>query len=184
MRRAGAAQGINFGVGGGAPNAALFIAQYDGTTYLDRLVVNPDGTVSVNTLAAATGTHLCVNGTKLANCSSSLRYKERVAPFDAGLGLLSRLRPVTFKWKEREEQDLGLIAEEVNRVEPLLVTRDSAGEVRGVKYDQLSVVLINAVREQQRQIERQQSQIAQLRARLSRVERATQKRRAGGRRRH
>ncbi|HYG82980.1 MAG TPA: hypothetical protein VD861_21465 [Pyrinomonadaceae bacterium] len=64
------------------------------------------------------------------------------------------------------------------------MTRDSAGEVRGVKYDQLSVVLINAVREQQRQIERQQSQIAQLRARLSRVERATQKRRAGGRRRH
>lgn len=168
-------RGINFGVDGSAPNARLFIAQYNGTTYQDRLVINADGTVSVNVLAAATGTHLCVNGTKLANCSSSLRYKERVAPFDAGLGLLGRLRPVTFKWKGREELDLGLIAEEVNQVEPLLVTRDSAGEVQGVKYDQLSIVLINALREQQRHIE-------ELRARLSRVERTTQKRRAGRRR--
>jgi hypothetical protein len=152
-------RGINFGVSGSAPNATLFIAQYNGTTYQDRLVINPDGTVSVNTLAAAAGTHLCVNGAKLANCSSSLRYKERVTPFVAGLGLLSRLRPVTFKWKEREEQDLGLIAEEVNRVEPLLVTRDAAGEVQGVKYDQLTIVLINAVREQQGQLERQRKQI-------------------------
>ena len=117
------------------------------------------GNLKVNTLAAATATNLCINGSTLADCSSSLRYKERVAPLFAGLGLLNRLRPVTFKWKGREERDLGLIAEEVNRVEPLLVTRNSAGEVQGVKYDQLSVVLINAVKQQQEQIERQEEQI-------------------------
>jgi len=52
-----------------------------------------------------------------------------------------------------------LVAEEVAKVEPLLVTHNEKGEIEGVKYDRISVVLINAVKEQQRTIERQQQQI-------------------------
>ena len=62
--------------------------------------------------------------------------------------------------------DVGLVAEEVGKVEPLLTTTNEEGAVEGVKYDRLSVVLINAIKEQQSQIEslqkltsRQQSQI-------------------------
>ncbi len=56
--------------------------------------------------------------------------------------------------------DLGLGAEDVAAVEPLLVTYNKDGQVEGVKYDRVGVVLLNAVKEQQTQIESQQKQIA------------------------
>ena len=55
--------------------------------------------------------------------------------------------------------DMGLVAEDVNAVEPLLTTLNKDGQVEGVKYDRVGVVLINAVKEQQAQIEAQQKQI-------------------------
>lgn len=42
---------------------------------------------------------------------------------------------------------------------PVFVTRNANGEIEGVKYDRLSVVFVNAFKEQQRQIELQQKQI-------------------------
>lgn len=55
--------------------------------------------------------------------------------------------------------DVGFAAEEVDKIEPLLTTRDDKGEIEGVKYGQLTTVLVNAVKEQQLTIERQQQQI-------------------------
>jgi hypothetical protein len=63
--------------------------------------------------------------------------------------------------------DLGLVAEEVAAAEPLLVTRNEKGEVEGVKYDRLSAVFINAFKEQQAQIERQQAEARASRIRLA-----------------
>ena len=45
------------------------------------------------------------------------------------------------------------------QVEPLLTTTNDKGEIEGVKYDRIGVVLVNAVQEQQRQIEAQQKQL-------------------------
>ncbi len=53
-------------------------------------------------------------------------------------------------------------AEDVAKVEPLLVTRNDKGEVEGVKYDRITAVLVNAVKEQQQQIQQQQDEIASL----------------------
>ncbi len=100
-------------------------------------------------------------------CSSSARYKSQILPLNAGLDLINRLRPVTFNWKASGRPDLGLIAEEVERVEPLLVTRNSKGEIEGVKYSQLSAVFINAFKEQHAQIESQQEQIRELQRQAS-----------------
>src|SRR5205823_1312029 len=100
----------------------------------------------------------------VATCSSSLRYKKDVAPFAPGLALVERLSPIAFTWKDGGGRDLGLAAEDVAAVEPLLVTRGGGGEVEGVKYDRVAVVLLNAVKEQQKQIE-------ELRAELARLER-------------
>ena len=137
-----------------------------------KLDVN--GTLRVGTLAAATATHLCVSASnELASCSSSLRYKQRVASFGAGLDIVNRLRPVTFNWKGNDQPDVGLIAEEVNRVAPLFVTHNAHGQIEGVKYDQLTVVLVNAVQEQQRQLEAKDGRIASLEARLASLERMT-----------
>ena len=55
--------------------------------------------------------------------------------------------------------DLGLGAEDVAAIEPLLVTYNDKGQVEGVKYDRIGVVLINAVKEQQTQLTAQQKEI-------------------------
>ena len=123
-------------------------------------------TVSIGAFAAATAINLCISGTVLATCSSSQRYKESIQPLTSGLNLIQRLRPVTFDWKERREPDLGLIAEEVAEIEPLLVTRNTDGVIEGVKYDQISVVLVNAVKEQQAQIEAQKKEIERQNAKI------------------
>ena len=60
--------------------------------------------------------------------------------------------------------DLGLGAEDVARIEPLLVTYNASGQVEGVKYDRIGVVLLNAVKEQQAHIEAQQKQINEQKA--------------------
>jgi len=104
---------------------------------------------------------LCVpvNSNEIAFCGSSIRYKDNVTDFSPGLSLIRRLRPVTFDWKHSQVHDLGLVAEEVAGVEPLLVTHNEKGEIEGVKYDRLAVVLLNAVKEQQTQITKQTEMI-------------------------
>ena len=56
--------------------------------------------------------------------------------------------------------DLGFGAEEVEKIDPLLVTYNEKGQVEGVKYDRISAVLVNALNEQQARIEAQQQTIA------------------------
>jgi hypothetical protein len=115
------------------------------------------GKVRFSNLGDSGSTMLCYNGLgEIASCSSSLRYKDHLANFTGGLNLLRQFRPVSFSWKDGGQRDLGLVAEEVNDLEPLLVTHNAKGEIEGVKYDRLAAVLINAVKEQQAQIERQQ----------------------------
>ncbi len=115
--------------------------------------------------------HLCIRGLSLGNgfggealsrCVSTLsstRYKTAMEPFSGGLDVINRLKPVTFTWKEGGARDLGLSAEEVAEVEPLLVSRNEKGEVEDVKHENMIVVFINAFKQQQQQIEKQQAQI-------------------------
>jgi hypothetical protein len=108
-------------------------------------------------------TSLCqATGGQIAYCSSSLRYKKDLQPFTRGLALLNQLKPITFKWKANDMLDLGFGAEDIAAVEPLLVTHNAAGEIEGVKYDRITAVLVNAVKEQQQQIQQQQNEIASL----------------------
>jgi len=118
------------------------------------------GITTVSTLGSAGVEQVCRNLLlQLSGCSSSIRYKENVSDFRPGLSLIRRLRPVSFDWKASNRTDLGLVAEEVAAVEPLLTTRNDKGEIEGVKYDRVGVVLVNAVGEQQTQIETQQKQL-------------------------
>lgn len=127
------------------------------------LVMNTQtGRTSITQLGAAGATPLCRNASnEISTCSSSIRYKDNVQTFRPGLDLINKLRPVSFNWKANGKEDLGLVAEEVNAVEPLLTTTNDKGEVEGVKYDRVGVVAINAIQEQQAQIEAQSKQIAE-----------------------
>lgn len=190
MKAAGAANGINFGVAGNSgSNSTLYVSQYDGTTYQDRLILDNNGNLSIpsisqklliGTTSPQTGALVEINGKLsvgldsngtiavcrttngiLAFCSSSIRYKRNVLDYTSALEIVRRLRPVTFDWKSNGMHDLGLVAEEVADVEPLLTTTNDKGEVEGVKYDRIGVVLVNAVNEQQNQIELQKQRISE-----------------------
>ncbi len=85
--------------------------------------------------------------------SSSVKYKTNIGGLTFGLQDLMKLRPVLFDWNNTGEQDLGFIAEEVADVNPLLAAYDSNGNVEGVRYKLMSVLLTKSVQEQQMQIE-------------------------------
>jgi hypothetical protein len=127
--------------------------------------------VVVYGLGAAGSTALCRNASnQISTCSSSLRYKTDVQTFTGGLNIINRLRPITFNWINGGTPDLGFGAEEVAKVEPLLTYRNDQGEIEGVKYSQISVVLVNAIKEQQSQISQQQTQVKSQQERLKAYE--------------
>ena len=148
---------------GTAPAGSLsfFFGGSAGTSFGSPILsVTPGGTVMVSTLGSAGGTQLCRNASsEISTCSSSLRYKTRVLPFVSGLDIINRLRPITFEWKEDHMKDIGLGAEEVERVEPLLTFRNARGEIEGVKYNQLSAVFINAFKDEEARIQKQETLI-------------------------
>lgn len=146
------------------------------TSPAQALEVN--GHFQVNTLASASGTSLCINSNVLSSCSSSIRYKEQIKDAPFGLREISLMRPVTFKWRDRAEQDFGLIAEEVAAINPLFVTRKN-GKIEGVKYPQLAALLIAAVKQQQAEIAALETQNAELQSRLLRLEQRVSLRIAG-----
>ena len=116
--------------------------------------------------------HVCFNSQgDLLDCDrSSLRLKTKVYPYRGGLEIVRRLRPINFTWKANGQGDIGLGAEEVAQVAPAFVTSNDKGEIAGVKYDRLNILLINAVKEQQNQIETLRAQNAELNARLRALE--------------
>lgn len=95
-------------------------------------------------------------GLLLTTCTtaqSSLRYKSDLRPFVGGLDVITRLQPHHFTWKNGGGRGIGLIAEDVARVEPLFTFKNGKDEIEGVKYVTLGVVFINGFKEQQAQIE-------------------------------
>ncbi len=118
------------------------------------------GKLRIGALGNAGSTQLCLNASgEVSGCSSSINYKTNINSFNAGLNLIKQLHPVSFNWRADNKLDVGLVAEEVGAAEPLLVTKNDKGTIEGVKYDRVGVVLVNAVKEQQQQIETQQKQI-------------------------
>jgi len=77
-----------------------------------------------------------------------------------------RLNPITFAWNDDSRPDIGFGAEDVFKIEPLLTFKNDKGEIEGVQYAQISTVLVNAVKEQQSQIETQKKAILDLREQL------------------
>ncbi len=136
------------------------------------LQVNGQGrfsTVRIDNYVGGQSFALCtsnsgVNQFLIGQCSSSLRYKTNVRPFGKGLEILGRLMPISFDWKESGIQDIGFAAEDVEKTAPILTFRDDKGEVEGVRYNQLSAVIVNSIKEQQTQIEALQNTNAQQKA--------------------
>jgi hypothetical protein len=165
---------ISFQIGNGSELASLDI-----TNGLITLGDVQAETIHFRTLLNSGDSLLCYrSGTPsfgLFGCgSSSIRYKKNINSLASGLSVIRRLRPVTFDWKEDGRSDFGFVAEEVANVEPLLVTHNNKGQVEGVRYERVGVILVNAIKEQQEEIE-------QLRAEVRRLKVASRRHRPRGR---
>ena len=104
---------------------------------------------------------------------SSRRYKEDIKPMDKASEALLALKPVTFRLKGEldpsHRPQWGLIAEEVERVNPDLVDRNNKGEVESVRYDAVNAMLLNEFQKEHRKNEEQQAIIAELKKAIARL---------------
>ena len=127
-----------------------------GTWNGDGLVLN-GGSLGVNVAVDTTDGVIRAGNDVIAYYSSDERLKENVKPIDNALDKVSKIRGVEFDWivdKEihpNEGHDVGVIAQEIEKVLPEVVeTRDSG--YKAVKYEKIVSLLIEAVNEQQQQI--------------------------------
>ena len=104
---------------------------------------------------------------------SSKRFKDDIKPTDKASEALLALRPVTFRYKKEIDpagtSQFGLIAEEVEKVNPDLVVRDKQGKPYTVRYDQVNAMLLNEFLKEHRKVEKLKSTVADLAAQLQKI---------------
>jgi hypothetical protein len=89
---------------------------------------------------------------------SSRRWKTNIQTLHGALAKVEQLRGVSYDLKANGKHEVGVIAEEVGAVVPEIVTwEDNGKDARGVDYERLTALLIEATKEQQRQFEQQQA---------------------------
>jgi hypothetical protein len=115
------------------------------------------------------GTNVVVNPVgRLGTMTSSARFKDDIKPMDKASEAILALKPVTFHYKQELDPDgisqFGLIAEEVEKVNPDLVVRDQDGKVNTVRYEAVNAMLLNEFLKEHRKVAEQQATIDQLKA--------------------
>ncbi len=144
--------------------AGVFGANVDDSCFI--------GNIFGSTSANGVGVLVNSNG-RLGTMTSSARYKDEIKPMARASETLFALRPVTFRYKKEIDsagiQQLGLVAEEVEKLNPDLIVRDKEGKPYGVRYDQVNAMLLNeflkehkAFVEEQRKVQEQGATIARL----------------------
>jgi hypothetical protein len=101
---------------------------------------------------------------RLGTITSSQRFKEGIKPIEQASEELYALKPVTFHYKKEIDpagmMQFGLVAEDVEAVNPDLVVRDKEGKPYSVRYDQVNAMLLNEFLKQHRKVEEQGATIA------------------------
>ncbi len=98
---------------------------------------------------------------------SSRRWKTNIQTLRGALGKVEQLRGVSYDLKANGKHEVGVIAEEVGAVVPEVVTWDGNGkDAQSVDYSRLTALLIEATKEQQRQIQSQAAVIRELKSEL------------------
>jgi hypothetical protein len=110
---------------------------------------------------------MIANDGKIGYLSSSSRYKHYITSME-DIGWLYELRPVNFVYMNDESKTIqyGLIAEEVEKVNPSFVSYNDKGEVETVSYSRLISPMLKALQEQNRIIQALQEEIEKLKAQV------------------
>ena len=129
--------------------------------------------ISGSTVAGGVGVLIDTNG-RLGTVNSSARYKEAVKPMDKASEAILSLQPVTFRYKKDLDPDgipqFGLVAEQVEKVNPDLVARDEKGKPYSVRYEAVNAMLLNEFLKEHRKVEEQARINQQQEATIARLE--------------
>ena len=94
---------------------------------------------------------------KLGALVSSRRFKDEITPMKQASEVIYDLKPVSFRYKPEVEPTrplcFGLIAEDVEKISPDLVTRDFDGKVNSVRYDAVNSMLLNEFLKERRKVQ-------------------------------
>jgi Chaperone of endosialidase len=136
--------------GANGQNNSCFIGNIFGATAADGIVV-----------------HINAFG-RLGTNTSSRRFKQDIKPMEHASETLYQLKPVSFRYKQEIDPkgipQFGLVAEEVEELDPDLVVRDTDGKPYTVRYDQVNAMLLNEFLKEHRKVQEQETTIAELKA--------------------
>jgi hypothetical protein len=131
--------------------------------------------ISGGTVPAGVGVIVGPNG-KLGTTTSSARFKDAIKSMDKASETILVLKPVTFRYKPEIDPDgipqFGLVAEDVEKVNPDLVARDEQGKPYTVRYEAVNAMLLNEFLKEHRKVEELEAGMKVLTASLR--EQATQ----------
>jgi hypothetical protein len=101
---------------------------------------------------------------KLGTIVSSARFKEAVKPMDKASEAILALKPVTFHYKQEIDPEgipqFGLVAEQVEKVNPALVARDDQGKPYTVRYEAVNAMLLNEFLKEHGKVEKLEANVA------------------------
>jgi hypothetical protein len=125
--------------------------------------------ISGITVAGGVGVIIDSDG-HLGTVVSSERFKDEIKPMDNASEAILALKPVTFRYKHELDPkgipQFGLVAENVEKVNPDLVARDDQGKPYTVRYEAVNAMLLNEFLKEHRTVQQQQKEIEALKAEL------------------
>ena len=136
-------------------NIAKFASAYGG--WSEKMTIRSTGRIYTHYLGSGTGTALYFTpGNEIVKYSSSKKYKKDIIPLSVDQEKFMNLRPVRFKWNEKSSSenkaDYGLIAEDVEKIDPELALYNDKGEIEGVDYQKINIMLLKVVQNQENKI--------------------------------
>jgi hypothetical protein len=143
------------------------VAGDGGTIRIGESFIGATYIAGISGQTAPGGAAVFVNGDgKLGTSTSSARFKDEIKPMAQASEALFALQPVTFRYKKEIDPQgipqFGLVAEEVEKVNPDLIIRDQEGTPHTVRYEQINAMLLNEFLKEHRKNEEQEATIARL----------------------
>jgi hypothetical protein len=102
----------------------------------------------------------------LTTATSDISMKENIYQISNALDLVTKLRGVFFNWKNdsTKTKQIGMIAQEAEPIVPEIVFTNHVDGLKGINYSQASALFVEAIKEQQQIIEKQQAEIDHLKS--------------------
>src|SRR5262249_18087568 len=140
-------------IGDQSIQAATFIAGISGVT-----IMTNSAPVAINTMTGQLGTQ----------APSSQRFKDDIKPMNKVSEAILAFKPVTFHYKKDPTRtaQFGLVAEEVEKINPDLITRGPDGKPYTVRYEAVNAMLLNEFLKEHQKVQKLEAALAAVNERL------------------